>query len=59
MVMGQEDVRSTLKLTMISDENGNQFLTFLIFIDLIDPNVITLYRKKSFEILTNLTLPRF
>ena len=54
MVMGQEDVCSTLKLTMISDENENQFLIFLIFTYLIDPDFIT-YRKKNFEILTNLT----
>ena len=45
MVMGWEDVRSTLILTMISDENENQFLIFLIFIYLIDPDFITLYRK--------------
>ena len=42
----------TLKLTMISDESENQFLIFLIFIYLIDPDFITLYRKKNFEILT-------
>ena len=59
MVMGLEDVRSTLKLTMISDENENQFLIFLIFIYLIDHDFITLYRKKNFEILTNLTRTRF
>ena len=53
------DVRSTLKLTMISDGNENQFLIFLIFICLIDPDFITLYRKKNFEILTNLTRTRF
>ena len=59
MVMGQEDVRSTLKLMMISDENENQILIFLIFIYLIDPDFVTLYRKKNFEILTNLTRTRF
>ena len=53
-IIGQEDVRSTLKLTMISDENENQFLMFLIFIYLIDPDFITLYRKKNFEILTRM-----
>ena len=51
-ITGREDVRSTLKLTMISDGNENQFLMFLIFIYLIDPDFITLYRKKNFEILT-------
>ena len=51
-IIGREDVRSTLKLTMISDEN--QFLMFLIFIYLIDPDFITLYRKKNFEILTRM-----
>ena len=55
MVIGREDVRSTLKLTMISDENENQFLIFLIFIHLIDSDFMTLFRKKNFEILTNLT----
>ena len=54
-----ENVPSTLKLTMISDENGNQFLIFLIVIYLIDPDFITLYRKKNFEILTNFTRTRF
>ena len=53
-IIGQEDVRSTSKLTMISDENENQFLMFLIFIYLIDPDFITLYRKKNFEILTRM-----
>ena len=56
-IIGREDVRSTLKLhelTMISDENENQFLMFLIFIYLIDPDFITLYRKKNFEILTRM-----
>ena len=56
-IIGREDVRSTLKLhelTMISDENENQFLMFLIFIYLIDPDFITLYRKKNFEILTQM-----
>ena len=51
-IIGREDVRSTLKLTMISDEN--QFLMFLIFIYLIDPDFVTLYRKKNFEILTRM-----
>ena len=55
MVMGREDMRSALKLTVISDGNENQFFIFLIFIYLIDPDFITLYRKKNFEILTNLT----
>ena len=55
MVIGREDVRSTLILTMISDENENQFLIFLIFIYPIGLDFITLYRKKNFEILTNLT----
>ena len=49
MVMGQEDVPSTLKLKMISDESENQFLTFVIVFYLIDPDFITLYRKKNFE----------
>ena len=53
-IIGREDVRSTLKLTMISDENENQFLMFLIFIYLIDPDFVTLYRKKNFEILTRM-----
>ena len=53
-IIGREDVRSTLTLTMISDENENQFLMFLIFIYLIDPDSITLYRKKNFEILTGM-----
>ena len=41
---------------MISDENENQFYQFLIFLTvyyMIDPDVITLYQKKKFEILTN------
>ena len=50
MVMDREVVPSTLKLTMISDENENQFLIFLIVIYPIDPDFITLYRKKNFEI---------
>ena len=57
--MGREDVHSTLKLIMISDGNENQFLIFLIFIYLIDPDFITLYRKKNFEILTSLTQTQF
>ena len=59
MVIGREDVRSTLKLMMISDGNESQLLIFLIFIYLIDPDLISLYRKKNFEILTNLTRMRF
>ena len=50
MVMGQEVMLSTLRLTMISGENENQFFIFLIVIYLIDPDFITLYRKKNFEI---------
>ena len=42
-----EDVPSTLKLMMISDENENQFLIFLIVIYLIDPDFIMLYRKPK------------
>ena len=59
MVMGREDLPSTLNLTMISDENENQFVIFLIVIYLIDTDFITLYRNKSFEILTNFTRTRF
>ena len=51
MVIGREDVPSTLILTTVSDENENQFLIFLIVIYLIDPDFITLYRKKNFEII--------
>ena len=53
MVIGWEDVPSTLKLTMLSDEN--QFLMFLTGIYLIDPNFITSHRKINFEILTSFT----
>ena len=35
MVMGREGEPSTLKLTMIYDENENQFLIFLIAIYLV------------------------
>ena len=49
MVMGQEDVPSTLKLRMIFDENENQFLIFLIVIYLINPDFITLCRKKTLK----------
>ena len=45
LLIGREDVRSTLKLTMISDGNENQFLMFLTSVYLIDPDFITLYRK--------------
>ena len=47
---------------MISHENENQFyksLMFLIVYYLIDPNFITLYRQKNFEILTNFTQTGF
>ena len=39
MVVGREDVPSTLKLRMIFYENENQFLIFLIVIYLINPNI--------------------
>ena len=42
-------------LYMISHENENQFLIFLIVYYLIDPDFVTLYRKKNFKILSNFT----
>ena len=44
---------------IISHENENQFLIFVTVYHLIDPNVITLYGKKNFKILTNFTPTRF
>ena len=46
---GQDDVSLTLKFKIISDEDENQIL---IVYCLIDPDFITLYRKKT---LTNFT----
>ena len=43
MVIGQEDVPSTLQLMMISDENENQILIFLIVYYPIDPDFMKLY----------------
>ena len=43
MVMGQEDVPSTLQLMMISDENENLILIFLIVYYPIDPDFMKLY----------------
>ena len=50
---------SALKLTMISDENENKFLMFLIVYYQIDPNFMTLYGKKTINILTNFTQTQF
>ena len=60
MVIGRKDVPSTLRLTMISDENENQFYNLDISdYYLIYPDFILLYRKKNFEIFTNFTRTRF
>ena len=58
MVIGREDVRSSLKLTMISDGNENQFLIFLIFVYLIDPDFIRTRKIAQFQLVQN-TVIRF